>query len=161
MIRNTNIRFYEEEEEDKRAWEILHALDKRQFKSQSKFVVLAILDYYERCIRQEQDPYFETREKEDAFSDRIVKSVEERVLSNLPALIGNYVMCMQQFPFPNGSVVVGQQAVVNSTRILATANATGAVNPSGVEVGLDSSDFSKESNFEIEENEFLDFGMME
>lgn len=65
MIRNTNIRFYEEEE-DKRAWEILHALDKKQFKSQSKFVVLAILDYYEKCMEQEQDPYFETRKKEDS-----------------------------------------------------------------------------------------------
>lgn len=51
MIRNTNIRFYEEEEEDKRAWEILHALDKKQFKSQSKFVVLAILDYYEKSMK--------------------------------------------------------------------------------------------------------------
>ena len=91
MIRNTNIRFYEEEEEDKRAWEILHALDKKQFKSQSKFVVLAILDYYEKCMKQEQDPYFETREKEDAFADRIVGKVERKVLSNLPALLGLYV----------------------------------------------------------------------
>ncbi|WMC93505.1 hypothetical protein [Kineothrix sp. MB12-C1] len=160
MIRNTNIRFYEEEEEDKRAWEILHALDKKQFKSQSKFVVLAILDYYEKCMKKEQDPYFETREKEDAFSDRIVKSVEEKVLSNLPALIGNYVMCVQQVPLQNASMV-GQSAVVNSTGILSTANATGAKNPTDVEVGIDSDDFSKESNLEIEENEFLDFGMME
>ena len=160
MIRNTNIRFYEEEEEDKRAWEILHALDKKQFKSQSKFVVLAILDYYEKCIRQEQDPYFETREKEEAFSDRIVKSVEERVLNNLPVLIGNYVMCMQQIPFQNGSVV-GQSAVANSTGIFNTTTATGAINPLGVVVESDSDDLSKESDFEIEENEFLDFGMME
>ena len=160
MIRNTNIRFYEEEEEDKRAWEILHALDKKQFKSQSKFVVLAILDYYEKCIKHEQDPYFETREKEDAFSDRIVKSVEERVLNNLPALIGNYVMCVQQVPLQNASMV-GQSAVANSTGILPTVNANGAVNPSRVEVGSESDEFSKESDFEIEENEFLDFGMME
>ena len=160
MIRNTNIRFYEEEEEDKRAWEILHALDKKQFKSQSKFVVLAILDYYEKCIRQEQDPYFETREKEDAFSNRIVSSVEEKVLSNLPALIGNYVMCVQQVSLQNASMV-GQSALANSTGILPTANATGAINPSGAEVEIGSGDFSKESNFEIEENEFLDFGMME
>ncbi|GLB31546.1 hypothetical protein LAD12857_34690 [Lacrimispora amygdalina] len=160
MIRNTNIRFYEEEEEDKRAWEILHALDKKQFKSQSKFVVLAILDYYEKCIRQEQDPYFETREKEDAFSNRIVSSVEEKVLSNLPALIGSYVMCMQQIPFQNG-ITVGQQAVVNSTGILGTANVTVAINPSGAEEGSESDVLSKESGFEIEENEFLDFGMME
>lgn len=160
MIRNTNIRFYEEEEGDKRAWEILHALDKKQFKSQSKFVVLAILDYYEKCIRQEQEPYFETREKEEAFSDRIVRSVEEKVLGNLPALIGNYVMCMQQIPFQNG-VTVGQPVGVNATGILPTTIATGARNPSGAEEEIGSGDFSKESNFEIEENEFLDFGMME
>lgn len=160
MIRNTNIRFYEEEEEDKRAWEILHALEKKQFKSQSKFVVLAILDYYEKCIKQDQDPYFETREKEDAFSDRIVKSVEERVLSNLPALIGNYVMCMQQIPLQNASMV-GQSALAHSTGILPTVNANGAVNSSGVVVESDSDDLSNESDFEIEENEFLDFGMME
>jgi hypothetical protein len=160
MIRNTNIRFYEEEEEDKRAWEILHALDKKQFKSQSKFVVLAILDYYEKCMKQEQDPYFETREKEDAFSDRIVKSVEEKVLSNLPALIGNYVMCMQQIPLQN-NLAIGQSAVMNATGMFPTDNAVSEINPSRVEVGFDSSDFSKKSDFEIEENEFLDFGMME
>lgn len=160
MIRNTNIRFYEEEEEDKRAWEILHALDKKQFKSQSKFVVFAILDYYEKCIKQEQDPYFETRDKEDAFSDRIVRSVEEKVLSNLPALIGNYVMCVQQVPLQNASMV-GQSTVANSTGIFSTTTATGAINSSGVVVESDSDDLSKESDFEIEENEFLDFGMME
>lgn len=160
MIRNTNIRFYEEEEEDKRAWEILHALDKKHFKSQSKFVVLAILDYYEKCIRQEQDPYFETREKEDAFSDRIVRSVEEKVLNNLPALIGNYVMCLQQIPLQNG-VTVGRPVVVNSTEIPPTTTTTGATNPLRVEVGIGSDDLNKDSDFEIEENEFLDFGMME
>lgn len=55
----------------------------------------------------------------------------------------------------------GQSAVANSTGILPIVNANGVVNSSGVEVGFDSSDFSKESVFEIEENEFLDFGMIE
>lgn len=32
-----------------------------------------------------------TREKEDAFADRIVGKVERKVLSNLPALLGLYV----------------------------------------------------------------------
>lgn len=148
MIRNTNIRFYEEEEEDKRAWDILHAIDKKQFKSKSKFVVLAILDYYEKCMRQEKDPYFETREKEDAFSDRIVKSVEEKVLGNLPALIGNYVMCMQQIPFQNGSGM-RQSTEANMAGIIPTANGAGAVNPSGAETGMDFNDFNKESDFEV------------
>ena len=39
----------------------------------------------------QEDPYLETREKEDAFADRIVGKVERKVLSNLPALLGLYV----------------------------------------------------------------------
>lgn len=69
-------------------------------------------------------------------------------------------MCMQQIPFQNG-VTMGQPAVVNSAGIFPTTTATGAINPSGVVVESDSDDLSKESDFEIEENEFLDFGMME
>lgn len=42
-------------------------------------------------IRMQEDPYLETREKEDAFADRIVGKVERKVLSNLPALLGLYV----------------------------------------------------------------------
>ena len=40
MTKNTNIRFYEVEEEDKRAWDILHSLDKKQFKSQSRGIAI-------------------------------------------------------------------------------------------------------------------------
>lgn len=160
MTKNTNIRFYDEEEEDKRAWDILHSLDKKQFKSQSKFVVLAILDYYENCLRQEQDPYFETREKEDAFSNRIVKSVEEKVISNLPALIGTYVMSLQQIPLQTVQVMdyagVGRQAQPALNPLSGNGALTdGASGHSGFK----SLDFSKEQEFD--ENEFLDFGMME
>ena len=160
MTKNTNIRFYEEEEEDKRAWDILHSLDKKQFKSQSKFVVLAILDYYEKCLKQERDPYFETREKEDAFSDRIVKSVEEKVISNLPALIGTYVMSLQQIssqtmPVIDYTGIARQgQPVMN----LLSGNDALTDGASG-NAGLSSPNLSEER--ELDENEFLDFGMME
>lgn len=159
MTKNTNIRFYEEEEEDKRAWDILHSIDKKQFKSQSKFVVLAILDYYEKCLRQEQDPYFETREKEDAFSDRIVKSVEEKVISNLPALIGTYVISLQQIslqtiPVDYTGIARQGQPVMN----LLSGNGALTDGASG-NAGLSSPNLSEER--ELDENEFLDFGMME
>ncbi|HKM34170.1 MAG TPA: hypothetical protein VJY54_05445 [Lachnospiraceae bacterium] len=160
MTKNTNIRFYEEEEEDKRAWEILHSLDKKQFKSQSKFVVLAILDYYEKCLRQEQDPYFETREKEDAFSDRIVKSVEEKVISNLPALIGTYVMSLQQITLQTMPVMdyigIGRQG----QPVMKSLSGNGALTDGASgNAGLSSPNISEER--ELDENEFLDFGMME
>lgn len=90
-IRNRSIRFYLEKEEDRNAWEILHSEELGDFSSVNAFVVAAINDFYERNQRKREDPYMETREKEDAFAERIVQRVEEKVLSNLPALFGNFV----------------------------------------------------------------------
>ena len=75
------------------AWERLHSAEvEKDFKSKNAFVVAAINDYYERHLAEQNDPYLESREKEDAFADRIVEAVEKKVLANIPALIGNVVM---------------------------------------------------------------------
>ena len=82
-----------------RAWELLHSPKVRQmFKSQNKFVIEAVNDYYDRRVAMKNDPYLETREKEDAFAERIVEMVENKVMSNLPALFGMYMAQMQFFP---------------------------------------------------------------
>ena len=92
MNKNQNIRFNMEKESDIKAWESLYSNEVgEKFKSQNRFVIEEINYYYERFIRMQEDPYLETREKEDAFADRIVGKVERKVLSNLPALLGLYV----------------------------------------------------------------------
>ena len=97
--KNHNIRFNMEKEDEGRAWELLHSPQVRQmFRSQNKFVIEAVNDYYDRCVEMKNDPYLETREKEDAFAERIVEVVEKKVLSNLPALFGMYMAQMQFFP---------------------------------------------------------------
>ena len=97
--KNHNIRFNMEKEDECRAWELLHSPKVRQmFKSQNKFVIEAVNDYYDRCVAMRNDPYMETREKEDAFADCIVEAVEKKVMSNLPALFGMYMAQMQPFP---------------------------------------------------------------
>ena len=77
-IRNRNVRFYVEKELDSRAWEILHSEEIKVYGSQIDFIILAINDFYERHLKKKQDSYLETREKEDAFVDRIVKAAEEK-----------------------------------------------------------------------------------
>ena len=92
MNKNQNKHFSMEKESDIKAWESLHSNEiGEKFKSQNRFVIEAINYYYERIMRKQEDPYLETREKEDAFADRIVGKVERKVLSNLPALLGLYV----------------------------------------------------------------------
>lgn len=91
-IRNRNIRFYEEREADRRAWKILHSEAVRTFSSQNDFIIQAVNDFYDRHLAISEDPYLETREKEDAFTDRIVEKVEQKVLSNLSQLIGIFLL---------------------------------------------------------------------
>ena len=116
--KNYNIRFNMEKEDECRAWELLHSPKIWQmFKSQNRFVIEAVNDYYDRCVAIGNDSYLETREKEDAFAERIMETVEKKVMSNLPALFGMYMAQMQAFsssvpmgvyPAAQGGMVYGQ-----------------------------------------------------
>lgn len=75
-IVNTNIRLNLERGDDRRAWEHLQRMDRRQYKSYSRAVVAAVNDYFDRQDRMFQDPYLETREKEDAFLRRVLETIE-------------------------------------------------------------------------------------
>ena len=99
--KNHNICFNMDKEDECRAWELLHSPQVRQmFKSQNRFVIEAVNDYYDRYVAIGNDPYLETKEKEDAFAERIVEAVEKNVMSNLPALFGMYMAQMQAFSLP-------------------------------------------------------------
>lgn len=90
---NKNVRFNTNSESAMQAWSLLHSDEvKNGFKSQNEFIIYAINDYYERYVQKKDDPYLETREKEDAFVERIVSQVTEKILTNLPTLAGMYMM---------------------------------------------------------------------
>lgn len=111
-VKNHNFRFNEEKEEERQAWEILHSKEvKEDFRSQNEFVIAAINDYYARHLATKQDPYLESREKEDDFVKGIVEAVEKKVLDNLPGLAGMYMMQQQSLLSVLGlqGIVPGQQ----------------------------------------------------
>ena len=91
--RNHNFRFNLDRDEERRAWEILHSdCVENDFKSQNRFVVKAINDYYERHLQEKADPYLSSREKEEAFIERIIVAVNSRLFINLPQLVGQYIL---------------------------------------------------------------------
>lgn len=95
-VKNHNFRFNEDKEAERQAWEILHSKEvKEDFRSQNEFVIATINDYYARHLATKQDPYLESREKEDVFVKGIVDAVEQKVLDNLPRLAGMYMMQQQ------------------------------------------------------------------
>jgi adenylosuccinate synthase len=123
--KNHNIRFNMEKPEESRAWDLLHSQEVRQaFKSQNRFVIEAVNDYYDRHLAKRDDPYLETREKEDAFADRIAEQLERKVLSNLPALAGMYMAQMQTLSL---SVPMGTYPANGIGTVVNTAMMNGAV----------------------------------
>ena len=83
-IINTNIRLNLCDEQDRQAWEYLQGMDRQKYKSYTRAVVVALNDYFSREYRNEQDPYLETREKEDAFLERVETAIRDGVKESIP-----------------------------------------------------------------------------
>ena len=82
-IRNTNLRFNLDKEQQRRAWEYLQTMDRQEFKSYSQVISLALVDYFDRYYRTQADPYLETREREELFVKQIVDAVESGLTAGI------------------------------------------------------------------------------
>ncbi|MEE1138275.1 MAG: hypothetical protein U0M02_07335 [Acutalibacteraceae bacterium] len=94
---STNIRFNLKNEADRKAWEYLQSMDRKKYKSYSKAVICALCEYFEREQKLSNDPYLETREKEDAFLNRILQTIETGLCKNSSsASLGSIIQLLQQ-----------------------------------------------------------------
>ena len=69
------LRFDLADEDERKAYNYLQNRDKAEFASYTKLVSRAVNEFFERRARLKDDPYFETREKEDAFIARVLDAV--------------------------------------------------------------------------------------
>ena len=72
---SANIRFDLNNEDERRAWDLLRTMNRKEYKSYAKLVAEAIIEHQARRKHMKHDPYLETREKEDAFCDEIREAV--------------------------------------------------------------------------------------
>ena len=93
-IKETTLRLDLEKEADRKAWEYLQNRDKNKYKSYSRTVIIAINEYFERQERLQNDPYLETREKEEAFLREVMNTIRS-TLSGYSA-IGGLLQLLQQ-----------------------------------------------------------------
>lgn len=86
-IQCTTLRFNLDKPLDRQAWEYLQNMDKDEFKSYSHAVAVALTEYFKNYYRRKDDPYFETREREERFVEQIVAGVESAVEKALPSFL--------------------------------------------------------------------------
>lgn len=104
-IRSTNLRFNLEKDTQKRAWQYLQTMDKQQFKSYSNVIAVALVEYFDRYCRSQDDPYFETREREERFVNQIISSVESAMERTLPVFLAGCMAGLSQASHNTTSVV--------------------------------------------------------
>ena len=95
-IRSTNLRFNLDKEIQNRAWQYLQTMDKQRFKSYNNVIAVALVGYFDRYYRSQDDPYLETREREERFVDQIVASVEAAMEKTLPVFLAGCVAGLSQ-----------------------------------------------------------------
>lgn len=72
----TTLRLNLENEADREAMEHLRRLDRKKYRSVNSAVITAVNAYFSRQEELEADPYLETREKEDAFLQRVIDAIQ-------------------------------------------------------------------------------------
>lgn len=92
MIWNSNLRFNLDDPVYGEAYNHLHSMDRKRYKSCNRVIAVAVNDYFRRESQTECDPYFETREREEKFISEIVDSVGEAVREAIPKFMAAYIM---------------------------------------------------------------------
>ena len=94
-IYTTTLRLNLNDPEERRAWEHLRNMDKKQYRSYSKAIVTAVNDYFDRQERLEADPYLETRDKEDAFLEKVLTTIREGLQASPATMAAGLVQLLQ------------------------------------------------------------------
>ena len=69
------LRFDLADEDERKAYDYLQNRDKAEFGSYTKLVSQAVNEFFERRSKLRDDPYFDTRDKDDAFIARVLDAV--------------------------------------------------------------------------------------
>ncbi len=86
-IKSLCIRLNLLKDRDESVWNILHSLDKKKWKSYSSAVITSVADFFNRQNKVKDDPYFETREREEKFVGEIVAAVERAMNKKIPEFL--------------------------------------------------------------------------
>ena len=79
---NTTLRINLSDPEGLKAWTYLVNRDKSRCRSYSDTIIAAVNGYFDREERLADDPYLETREKEDAFLQQVLETIERGAQAN-------------------------------------------------------------------------------
>ena len=96
-----SIRLNLEKDADRQAWESLQHMPHAEHKSMNRAVISAINEHFDRQARMLHDSYLETREKEDAFLQKVLDTITQGVTAATPvSVLGGLMPLLQGVQSP-------------------------------------------------------------
>ena len=111
-VRTTCFRFNMDNPEHAKAWDYLHNYDKDKIKSTNVAAITAVNDYFDRMGKLADDPYFETRQREERFIQQIVSEVGKAFVAEMPKFLASLMLSLNRgYPMqaPMQAVSVGTE----------------------------------------------------
>ena len=93
-VLTTCFRFNMENTDHAKAWDYLHNYDKDKIKSTNVAAITAVNDYFDRMGRLADDPYFETRQREERFVEQIVSEVGKAFIAEMPKFLASLMLSL-------------------------------------------------------------------
>lgn len=95
-VRTTCFRFNMENPEHAKAWDYLHNYDKDKIKSTNIAAITAVNDYFDRMGKLADDPYFETRQREERFIQQMVSEVGKAFIAEMPKFLASLMLSLNR-----------------------------------------------------------------
>ena len=93
-VLTTCFRFNMDNPEHAKAWDYLHNYDKDKIKSTNVAAITAVNDYFDRMGKLADDPYFETRQREERFVEQIVSEVGKVFIAEMPKFLASLMLSL-------------------------------------------------------------------
>lgn len=91
-VLTTCFRFNMDNPEHAKAWDYLHNYDKDKIKSTNVAAITAVNDYFDRMGKLADDPYFETRQREERFVEQIVSEEGKAFIAEMPKFLASLML---------------------------------------------------------------------
>lgn len=117
MVKMTCFRFNLDNPEHAKAWNHLHSIDKDKVKSGNTAVVRAVNEYFDRMQKLSDDPYFETRQREERFIQQIVSEVGKAFTAEMPKFLASLMLNLNAgcpMPIPQTAVSAETESSKNT-----------------------------------------------
>ena len=109
-IFTTTLRLNLENEDDRRTYDYLRGMDRTRYRSYSSAIVTAINDHFSRQNRLADDPFLETRERQDAFLGEIKNTIRESLHTSGAGLGGLAALLQSAQPTPRPDETMSEEA---------------------------------------------------